>query len=223
MEEAEFGRTVQELTRDGPEFSLVVLLVGGTLAVLWLCWLWLARVAVYRSSDGARLVLGKSYEADSTVSGRVVGIHLTLGQQVHAQDVLVELDSQVEKRELAEDKVKMTTLRPQIAQLQAAIDAGEQAAQSASKTAEIELQQATVRWRQAVQTARISGNIAGRYEKARGVVPEIDLLKAGNRRAVMHLPHRRCSLISIEAAKPKPRKQAIVLRRSSNYAQIARN
>lgn len=178
MRQGEFNRTIHELARDGPEFSLVIFVAGAILVVLWLLWLCLARVAVYRSSDGARIVLGRSYEADSTVSGRVVGVHVALEQQVEANQVLVELDSQAERRELAEDKVKMAALTPQIEQLQAAIDAGQQAARSASQTGAVEIQQAAVRWRQAVQAAQTSANVAKRYEMAQGVVPEIDLLKA---------------------------------------------
>ena len=175
---AQFARTIRDLQNDGPEGAFSALAAAAALAMLWFGWLFLARVTVYRTTDRARLILGRSYEADAAASGRITAIRVHLGQAVQTGQVLIELDSESERRQLTEDRTRVAVIGPQISQIGAAIDAEQRGSGSNQQTLKISLAQASVRWQEAIHSWRIAADIARRYKEARAVVSQVELLKA---------------------------------------------
>jgi multidrug resistance efflux pump len=86
-----FFRSAHELEGDTAFQSITVLVISALLIALWMAWLCLARIPVYRTADSVMLLMSTGYEADAAVSGRIVAVNAVLGQEVHAGDVLVEV------------------------------------------------------------------------------------------------------------------------------------
>jgi multidrug resistance efflux pump len=173
-----FYRTIHELEADSPRKSFLTVFIVALVLSMWLAWLWLARVAVYRSSDRARLIGGTGYEADSSAAGRVIEIHMRLGQKVVKREPLMVLDSVAEQRQLEEDRTRQAVLTPQLAEISKEIDTETAGLQAAQQTSAVALNQAHVEWRGAEKTWQIAADIFERYHRAKDVVPQIALLKA---------------------------------------------
>lgn len=94
---ATFVRTMRSVEADGLR-GLLRLLIPLVLLAAWSGWLFLARVSVYAVSDTARLEAESAAHAvQAPVAGRVARVAMTLGADVHAGDLLVELESEKEK------------------------------------------------------------------------------------------------------------------------------
>src|SRR5262245_17387722 len=96
-----FSRTLRSLAADRPRRSAVSLALGVALLAGWLAWMFVARVAVYVTSPEARVEIDKvAHPIQAPLSGRVVAVSMELGKQVHAGDVLVELDVEAQRLEV---------------------------------------------------------------------------------------------------------------------------
>jgi multidrug resistance efflux pump len=221
---ANFPRTIRDLQYDTHQRAFSAFAAAAVLATLWFGWLFLAHVAVYRTSDRARLILGKRYEADAVAAGRIQAIRVSIGQQVHAGQILVELDSESERRQLIEDHMRLAAIRPQIQRIDAAIDAEQRSSSSNQQSMKVSLAQATVRWRGATESWRIAADIARRYEKARQAVSEIALLEAvqqaQNARAEADALYLELERISKSAAKEESDRRADIERLRQNLMQL---
>jgi multidrug resistance efflux pump len=126
--EAGFSSTARVMARDrgwGPRLAL-----AATLALLagWSVWLSRARVAVYESSEKARIeVLRTSHPVDSPSGGKVVEVDFVLDQVVAEGDVLVRLDASTQELQLAETRAKIDAMGPQLEALRNEADAERQA------------------------------------------------------------------------------------------------
>ena len=90
---SQFFRTLGELRSENTITSSVLLGFITCLMAAWVGWLCLARVAVYRTSQQAKVALvNGAVRIDAPVSGRIVATHFSLGDKAHAGDRLVELD-----------------------------------------------------------------------------------------------------------------------------------
>src|SRR5262249_41557096 len=99
----------------------------------WVLWFFLARVAIYRVSDAARLESGgAAYQVQAPVAGRVASSILSLGLQVEKGRVLVQLEDEAEQRQLQEERTALTVIAPQLEAIRDQIKA-EEAAQAASE------------------------------------------------------------------------------------------
>lgn len=176
---AAFFRTMHELETESPRTSILVLALATALISAWVGWLFLGRVRIYRSTDWARLeIASRVYPVQAAIAGRIVAMHLILGQQVHAGEMLVELDSEMERRALTEDRTRLAVLAPELIQIDAAISSEVQSLESSGKTVVVELEEAQVRWRSAQKLWGTADEIAKRYLAAGDVVPKIDVLRA---------------------------------------------
>src|ERR1700687_1857201 len=120
-----FSRSVRSLEADGFRRSIFGLLLVFLLMGAWVAWFFLARVARYEVTDQARLEVDQAaHPMQATVSGRVVSSHLALGAEVHAGDVLVELDSNPQRFQLMEQRARLATIPPQMQALRAEVAAG---------------------------------------------------------------------------------------------------
>jgi membrane fusion protein (multidrug efflux system) len=86
-------------------------MLGVGLLAGWSAWLLLGRVTVYQTSDRARLEVGSSvHPIAAPVGGRVVETRLAVGREVAAGEVVVVLDSEAERRALAQARVRLGAL-----------------------------------------------------------------------------------------------------------------
>ncbi|MCH9687312.1 MAG: HlyD family efflux transporter periplasmic adaptor subunit [Deltaproteobacteria bacterium] len=102
--------------------ALVWLGAGLTMVTAWIAWLVLASVSVSVVSESARIEQGSLHPVSVTTEGRIVALHLELGQQVDVGDVLVELDADVQRRDLARAEARVRIVQPQLAALEAQIE-----------------------------------------------------------------------------------------------------
>lgn len=105
-----------------------VAVVATALFAAWLAWLILARVPLYVASDRARVEVRQAGHAvDAPDTARVNRVFATLGQQVRAGDLLVQLDDTVERLQRDELTARITSQRAAIAALErqsASLEAG---------------------------------------------------------------------------------------------------
>src|SRR5687768_8661582 len=111
-----FSRSLRSLEADGfGRWTLSVLLVGLLLAG-WSAWFLFGSVGVYEVTPHARLEVDRAvHPVEAPIGGRVVAVQMTLGQEVHAGDVLVELESDSELLRLEEERARVTAAGAQLA------------------------------------------------------------------------------------------------------------
>jgi multidrug resistance efflux pump len=87
-----FSRTLRTLDADGMRPALIAAGLVAILLLVWGGWLVMARVPVYEVSQVARLEVERVHPVAATAGGRVVSSALTLGRDVQAGDVLLEVE-----------------------------------------------------------------------------------------------------------------------------------
>src|SRR5437879_12131773 len=96
-----FSRSLRALEADSFRPSLWALALVTALLSAGCGWFFFARVAVYETSDRARLEVERAaYPVGAPASGRVVATCMALGPNVPAGDVLVEVEGGKERWEL---------------------------------------------------------------------------------------------------------------------------
>jgi membrane fusion protein (multidrug efflux system) len=87
------------------------LLIAAVLLGLWVTWFFRARVTVYAVSETADLEVDRAaHPVESQYSGRVVTSTLALDRGVKTGEVLIELDADMQKLQLAEERTKLGAL-----------------------------------------------------------------------------------------------------------------
>ena len=176
-----FVRTTRALATDSPRTALVAWIVASLFLAAWTIWFLTARVAVYETSRAARLEAREAPHAvAAVVSGKLAKTELAIGRQVHAGDVLAELDAGGERLRLAEEEarahalpLRIGALHDQIAALGAGISADRKAADSGVKAAQARVRDADAGVRFAADNARRMEQEAGS-----GSIAEIDALRS---------------------------------------------
>lgn len=121
---ADFARTFQRLRADHGRSTLWISAASGGALAAWIVWAIFAQVSLYEVSAEARVELdGATYPIDAPFAGRIVATSLHSGQRVRRGDVLIEIDARAEELQLSEVQVQAQGLEPQIAQLNAQIEA----------------------------------------------------------------------------------------------------
>lgn len=125
---ATFSQTLRALQSDRPRVSLVsVGLAVGVLAA-WSYWSTRVPLTLYAVTEDARVeVEQRSYAVDTPVAGRIARADLVLGREVHQGDVLVELDAELERREVDALRARIAAIEPQLAAGTREISAQQQA------------------------------------------------------------------------------------------------
>ncbi len=176
-----FTRTTRSLSNDSPKCALVFWLLGAVLLSVWLTWFFFAKITVYELSAKARLEINRSPNPiATTVSGTIIALSLSLGQNVRAGDVLVELDASAEKLRLKEELARLDALPSQIANLKNEIIAQEQSKYIDHQGGLAAMQSARSRFKEASTAADFANEnyrlLSGLKDK--GSVPAIEILKA---------------------------------------------
>jgi len=158
-----------------------MLLGGAIILAAWSAWFFGSRLSVYVTSDSARLeVVRATQPVDAPVGGRVVRLNLQLDQEIHEGDVLVELDPETQRLDLAEAKVKATGLGPQVAAVKAQIAAQERALIDLEHQSHAAIDEQKNRLKEAEVALRLATQEADRLEKLRtnNSVSEIEAVRA---------------------------------------------
>jgi membrane fusion protein (multidrug efflux system) len=175
-----FFRTTRSVESDGAPSRLLGLGVVALLLAIWAAWFFFVPVAVYETSTSARLEVDRAiHPIESAVAARVVAVHLKLGAQVAASDLLVELDAEKERRQLEEARRRLSGLGPQRDALKREIAAEEEASRLQRATSKTAGDEARARRAEAEAGARFAEDQAARLSKIdKKMVPELDVLKA---------------------------------------------
>ena len=178
---ATFPHSLQSLKADGFRCSTSGLLLAVTLVACWGGWSFFARVTLYEVTDTARLEVGQEAHAlQASVAGRVVATHLVLNTDVHAGDVLVELDAEGERRRLEEERARLAMLLAQLEALGKEVRAEAQAGQAAQRADKAALAKAQEEWQGAGTELSFAEEEVERWTRfvKKGYVAELDLLHA---------------------------------------------
>ena len=110
---ASFTRAVRSLEADGFRRSIFGLLLVAVLLGAWTTWFLRAHIARYEVTNEARFEVDQAaYLLQAPASGRAVASRLVLGAMVKAGDVLVELDANPQRLQLAQARAHLATLAP---------------------------------------------------------------------------------------------------------------
>jgi multidrug resistance efflux pump len=178
---SDFARSFQRLRAEHGNSTLWISATSAGALAAWIMWALLAQVSIYEVSADARVELdGATYPIDAPVAGRVVATSLHAGQRVRRGDLLIEIDAMAEQLHLREVEVQARGLEPQIAQLNAQIEAERGMRSEEDRAARLKIEEAESR----VHEAQIPADYAAknlvrvRALRAENYVSTHDLEKA---------------------------------------------
>jgi multidrug resistance efflux pump len=172
-----FFRSARFVASDDSRRSTWGLLLVAVLLLLWISWFVFARVAVYAVSDSADLEVDRAaHPVEAQFTGRVMATNLALDREVQAGEVLVQLDADAEKLQLAEEQTRLTAFSPQINSLQDQIAAEDNAWQQEKRTAEVALDEARAHYREGEAAAEFAQKQADRLHQMyeQGVLSKVE-------------------------------------------------
>jgi multidrug resistance efflux pump len=153
------------------------------LAVLgaWVVWMSCARVAVYASASKARIEVSRMANRVSALEeGKIVMLRCELGRDVVAGEVLVEIDSSVERGQLDEQLAELSSLRAKASAIRDQIAAERERRESRAHLDQLATEQAAFGVQQAdVVAARqqVATSIAQQLHEQR-FAPRMDAVNA---------------------------------------------
>jgi membrane fusion protein (multidrug efflux system) len=162
-------------------FGYVLWMVIPTcLIAMWAAWLFLAQVPIYVPSNSARLeVSNLAHSVESPISGRIVGVHMAVGQAVGAGSVLVELDSEDQRLRVEEERSRQAGLAAQIKTLEGELKAEEGAQLQMKAAGKVEQAEARAKMEESRLGAQFSQEESARLKQlhAAGLLAEIEFLR----------------------------------------------
>ncbi len=176
-----FDRVSQSLRSDTGIRSGMGLLIAFALVTAWITWALKAHVTRYEISDSARLeVNGAAYPLQANVAGRLVSWNLVLGKEVHAGDVLAELESTDERLNLQEERTHLATLGPQLDALRSQIASEDDGRADERRVLGISVEGARAQYREADAQAALSEQEADRANRlhAEGIMADSEAQRA---------------------------------------------
>jgi membrane fusion protein (multidrug efflux system) len=178
---AAFSRTLRAISNDGSRRAVLWLLSLLVLAALWLGWFLLAPIGVVATSERARLEVAREvHEVQAPTAGRVVATHLVLGRELKAGDVLIELDSEIDRLRLEEERKKGAAAQAQLEALRAEIAAQERWLSEKREATAAAAAEAEARAREAIEEARLADKELERIAplRSQGLVSDADVQRA---------------------------------------------
>jgi len=177
----DFACTFQRLRADHSNSTWWISIASGLALAAWIFWALFAQVSLYEVSTDARVELdGATYPIDSPFAGRIVATSLHTGRPVRRGDLLIEIDAEAEELQLHEVQVQAQGLAPQIAQLNAQIDAERSMRSEEDRAARLRAQEAESRIHEAQVPADYAEKNLARIRalRAENYVSAHDLEKA---------------------------------------------
>jgi membrane fusion protein, adhesin transport system len=177
----QFSQSTRALTNDRSTVPILAWVLGTVLLGAWSLWFALGGVTVYETSINARLeVVQLAHHISAPLSGRIISASAFIGQEVLANQVLIELDASAETLRLSEEETRLTALPPQIASMQTELISLEQARDEDLRSTQAALDAANARGREADAAIKFARNneIRLKRQSMAGGVAEIDALRA---------------------------------------------
>ena len=174
-----FSRTTRSLVHDSSKYAVVAWAIGGLLLAGWMTWLCFARITVYEISSKAHLEVNRSaHSIAALVSSKIVATSISLGQEVKAGEVLIELDTSSEKLRLQEEESRQQSLPPQIASIEKQIVGLEQAKTKDHQSALAAIESARSRQQEANSAVAFAKENERRITEMSDAIPKIESLRA---------------------------------------------
>lgn len=176
-----FSRTIRSLNAERSRLSAVATLVSVVILGGWSLWFIAARVAIYETSETARLEVDSSvHPIEAAVSGRVIRTSLAIGREVQAGEVLVEMESDAQRLQLIEEEARAAALAAQLAALRGQTMSEMRVQSETRAAAPIAIDEAKARYDEAVAVARAASEEYRRLARLRaeGLVAELNVIKA---------------------------------------------
>jgi membrane fusion protein (multidrug efflux system) len=176
-----FTRCIRALNADGFNRSVTLIVIVALLLGGWLLWFVAARVALYETTEAARLEVDSAvHPIEALLAGRVRQTHLQVGRAVRAGEVLVELETEEQHLQLAEEQARVAALSGQLAALGGQTTAQQQVQSETRQAAPVALDESRAKLEEADTSARAAADEAGRLEKLRndGLIAEVELVRA---------------------------------------------
>lgn len=176
-----FSRTTRSLNADAYRRSTAGLLIIVAVLGAWLAWMFAARVAIYETTDQARLEVDNAvHPIESPIFGRVVATNLVMGREVQAGDILVELDADAQRLQLNEEQAQVAALSSQLDVLHGEATAQNRSLDQTREGTPLALAEAQARQQEAETAARQAAEEARRMAKLYkdGLISELILLRA---------------------------------------------
>jgi len=118
-----FERTFSALRESSSRRPILIVIGGLAVLGIWVIWAGFSEVAVYRTSQKARLEVDPPpVHVASIANGRITGAYLKIGNPVREKDILLELDPTQEKILADKADARVRTLAPQVESLQREIE-----------------------------------------------------------------------------------------------------
>ena len=176
-----FSRTIRSLNAERSRLSAVAMFSSVVILGGWSLWFGLARVAIYETSEAARLEVDSAvHPIEAAVSGRVIRTSLAIGREVQAGDVLVEMESDAQRLQLIEEEARAAALAAQLAALRGQTTAERHVQSETQAAAPVAIDEAKARYDEAVAIARAASEEYRRLAglRSEGLVSEISVIKA---------------------------------------------
>jgi multidrug resistance efflux pump len=149
-----FSRTLRSLHVERSRGAAIAVLLIAIIVGVWTVWLMFGRVSIYAVSANARLEAGTfTHPIQSLYAGRIATNNLVLGRPVKKGDILIELDTNVQRLQLFEERTERGSLRTELENIQREIDADERAMEEEQKAAQLGIAEAQARLREAEAAA----------------------------------------------------------------------
>jgi membrane fusion protein, adhesin transport system len=177
----QFSQTTRSLANDRSPTPILAWLLASILLCGWSLWFAFGDVTVYEASRKASLeVMQLPHHVAAPLSGRVTSASVVMGQEVVANQVLIELDANAEKLRLAEETARLAGLPPRIASMRTELVALEQAQDEDLRATQAALEAAGARLREANATVKFARDNESRMKRQSmaGGVAQIDALRA---------------------------------------------
>ena len=176
-----FSRTLRALGLDRIQRSILLVGTAAGLLGAWFAWLLLSEVSVLAVSETARLESDQAvHPIQAPVSGKVVASALHPGRRVERGEVLVELDAERERLQLAEERASLQSLESQIASVDGESEATERTREEKSAAGRAALAEAGALWHEGDALAGFAEERHRRLRQlhASGLVAEVEMLDA---------------------------------------------
>jgi multidrug resistance efflux pump len=176
-----FAKTFARLLSDRGRSSRWMLSFGLVVLGGWCVWATRAHLTLYEVSSDARIeVDSATYAVQSPLLGRVVEAHLRVGQTVQRGDALVEMDAAPQQLQMREQNIRAHGLELEVTKLRSQVAAEESARAEERRTAQLNIEEANGRIREAEATSKYADAELMREQKLQqdGLVPPRDLEKA---------------------------------------------
>ncbi len=158
-----FSRTLRSLRSEQSAGWLVGLAALAFLFAGWLAWFTAARLPIYALSDDARLEVEQDVHPVSALAGgRIVEARAEVGKEVEVGEVLFELDSELERRRLDEEKARYQSLLKEIESLRVALTTERQGLGDSDNVTRAAIEEARARYEAEVAAAEAAEEKARR-------------------------------------------------------------